>query len=88
MLESLYLKGIISVGDIMTLSVHSSKQVEEPVNKPMKDKEHFYLLPEVNLFVSHKLSLVVRLFCDPDENEERQAGVIIEYLFPGIDLIR
>ena len=86
--ERLDFKRVVPVGDIMTLSVRSSQQVKEGVKEPVKHKKHFYLLPEVNLFVSDKLTLVVRLSRDPNENEERQAGVVIKYLFPGIDLIR
>ena len=54
----------------------------------MKDKKHFNLLPEMDLFMMDQLLLVIRLTRDPDENEERQAGIIVEYFFPGIDLIR
>jgi hypothetical protein len=46
------------------------------------------LLPEMDLLMADQLRLIIWLTRNPDKNEERQAGVIIEYLFPGIDLIR
>lgn len=71
----------------MALPVRSSKQIEKRIADPVKDEQHFDLLPEMDLLVAHKLSLIMWLPCDPYEDEERQAGVIIEYLFPGVDLV-
>ena len=54
----------------------------------MKDKEHFELLKEVDLFVTDQSFFIFCRFPDPDENEERHAGVKIEDLLSGIDLKR
>ena len=86
--ECLDLKRIITVCDVMALTGHSSEEVENAIKQPMKDKKHFDLLPEMDLFVVYQLLLVIRFTRNPDENEKRQTGIIVEYFFPGIDLIR
>ena len=82
------LERVIPVGDIMTLTVCPSHQIKKPIEQPVEDKQHLHLLPEMDLLMSDQLRLIIWLTRDPDEYEERQAGVVIEYLFPGIDLIR
>lgn len=69
-IKSLDLKGVIPVSDIMALTVHSSYQVKKDVEHPVKNKQHLYLLPEMDLLMAHKLRLIVWLSGDPDENEK------------------
>ena len=71
MIECFKLKRIVTVGDVMALTVGSSQHVKEGVQQPMKDKQHLYLLPEMNLLMSHKLRLIVWLARDPNEDEKR-----------------
>jgi hypothetical protein len=85
--KSFELEWIVTISDIVTLPVRPSKQIEKSIEEPVKNEQHFYLLPEVDLLVAHKLSLIMWLTGDPDEDEEGQSGVIIEYLFPGVDLV-
>jgi hypothetical protein len=85
--KSFELEGVVTIGDIVALSVRSSKQVEKSIEEPVKNEQHFYLLPEVDFLVAYELGLIMWLSGDPDEDEERQSGVIIEYLFPGVDLV-
>ena len=85
--KSFEFKGIVTICDIMTLPVGSSKHIEKRIADPVENKQHFDLLPEMDLLVAHKLSLIMWLTGNPDEDEERQAGVIIEYLSTGIDLV-
>lgn len=79
---------IIAVSNVMAMSFGSSHDIEDHVEQPVKNEQHFYLLPEMDLFMADKLRLVAGLPCYPDEDEEREAGIIVEYLFSGIDLIR
>ena len=88
MRERFQLKGIVAVCNVMALAIHPAHKVKEDVKQPMKYEEHLDLLPEVYLLMAHELRLIVGLPCDPDEHEEGEPGVIIKYLFPGIDLIR
>lgn len=69
-IKSLDLKGVIPVSDIMALTVHSSYQVKNKVEHPVKNKQHLYLLPEMDLLMAHKLRLIVGLAGDPDENKK------------------
>ena len=85
--KSFEFEGIVTICDIMTLPVGSSKHIEKRIADPVKNEQHFDLLPEMNLLMAHKLSLIMWLAGNPDEDEERQAGVIIKYLSPGIDLV-
>lgn len=68
--EGFDLKRIVSVCDIVTLAIAPSEEIEEGIKKPVKDEQHFNLLPVMDLFVANQLRLVVRLTCDPDENEK------------------
>ena len=65
---------VVTICDIMALPVRSSKQIEKRIADPVKDEQHFDLLPEMDLLVAHKLSLIMWLPGDPYEDEERQAG--------------
>lgn len=82
------LERIVSIRDVVTMSFCAAHQVESTVKQPMEDEQHLHLLPEVNFFMTDQLCLVSWLAGNPDKNEKRKAGVIIEYFFPGIDLIR
>ena len=86
--ECLQLERVIPVGDVMTLAICPSHQIKKSIKHPVENKQHFHLLPEMDLLMADQLRLIIWLTRNPDKNEERQAGVIIEYLFPGIDLIR
>lgn len=86
--KCLQLERVIPVGDVVTLAICPSHQIKKSIEQPVEDKQHFHLLPEMNLLMSDQLRLIIWLTGNPDKNEERQAGIIIEYLFPGIDLIR
>jgi hypothetical protein len=55
----------------MALPIHSSYQVEESITQPVENEKHLNLLPEVYLLMSDKLGFIVRLACDPDEDEKR-----------------
>jgi hypothetical protein len=68
--ERLDLEGIVPVCNVMALAVQPAQQVEEAINKPMKNKQHLHLLPEVDLLVAYELCLVLSLLSDPDENEK------------------
>ena len=54
----------------MTLAIQSSKQIKKTVKDPMKNEEHFHLLPEVDLFVTYELCLILGFPPDPDKNEK------------------
>ena len=69
--KGLQLEWIVTIGDVMTLPIGATHQIEETVKKPVKDEQHFHLLPEMNLLVAYQLRLIVGLTRDPDKNEER-----------------
>lgn len=68
--ESLQLEGIITVCDVMALTVHSSHEIEKYITRPVENEQHLNLLPEMDLLMTHKLCLIVWLTCYPDENKE------------------
>lgn len=70
-IKSLYFKWIVAVGDIMALAVHSAQEIEKSVKYPVQNKQHFDLLPKMNLFVANKLGLIIWFAGYPDENEKR-----------------
>src|SRR5687768_12145018 len=86
--ECLQFERVIPVGDIVTLTVCPSHQIKKSIKQPVENKQHFHLLPEMDLLMSDQLRFIIWLTRNPDKNEERKAGIIIKYLFPGIDLIR
>ena len=88
MSKCLQLKRVVPVGDVVTLAICPPHQIKKSIEEPVEDKQHFHLLPEMDLLMSDQLRLIIWLTGYPDKYEERQAGVIIKYLFPGIDLIR
>ena len=69
--ECFQLKWIVTVSNVMALSIHSSYQIEERITQPVENEKHLNLLPEVYLLMSDKLGFIVRLACDPDEYEKR-----------------
>ena len=70
MCEGFKLKGIVAVCNVVALSVHPADEVKEQITKPVKNKQHLYLLPEVYLFMPDELSLIVGLAGYPNENEK------------------
>jgi hypothetical protein len=45
----------------------------------MKNKQHFYLLLEMNLLVPYQTGGILLQPADPDEQEKRKSGVVSEY---------
>ena len=88
MREGFELKRVVTIRDVMALTVHASDDIEQQITHPVENEQHLNLLPEMDLFVPNQLGLIVSLAGYPDEDEKRESRVIIEYLFPGIDLIR
>lgn len=71
MVESLKFERIVPIRDVMTLTARSTQEIEERIKKPVKNKQHFHLLPKVNLLMPDKLCLIVGLAGDPDKDEKR-----------------
>ena len=88
MRERFEFEGIVAVSDIMTLAVYSSQYIKERVKEPVENEQHFHLLPEMDLFMPYQLCLIVWFTGDPYKDEKREPGIIVEYFFTGIDLIR
>ena len=64
-------KRIVAVGNVMALTTHPGQHIEKAITNPVKDEQHFDLLPEVYFFMANQLRLVVGLAGDPDKNEKR-----------------
>lgn len=69
--ESFKLKRVVAVGDVVTLPVCPSDEIEQAIEEPVKNEQHFHLLPEVDLLMPHELCLIAWRACDPDKDEER-----------------
>jgi hypothetical protein len=46
-------KWIVAIGNVVALTIYSPQKVKERIEEPMENKQHFHLLPEVDLFMPH-----------------------------------
>jgi hypothetical protein len=54
-IECFNFKWIVAVGNVMALTIHPAHYIEKSVANPVKDEEHFHLLPEMNFLVAYQL---------------------------------
>ena len=70
MLIGFDLKRIVAIGRVMPMPLGTQNDIEKGIEQPMKDKEHFNLLPEVNLLMPYQALLVLLNAANPDKDEK------------------
>lgn len=69
-IECFNFEGIVPISNVVTLPVYPSNKVEQCIEYPVKDKQGFNLLPEMDLFMADQSGLIVRCARNPDEDKK------------------